>query len=347
MKHSNLIVGILIGMVIAGILFAWRGASGKDASEATGATPRRELEIAHALPTGHPVHQGIVAFADRLEALSGGRITCTLFPSGQRGSETECLEKLQTGSLDFTKVSTAPVSNFVPVYSVFSLPYLFNDADHYWDVLEGDIGREILERSTTLDNGKPSGMVALCYMDAGSRNFYSKVPILSPADVKGKTIRTMRDPIAIAMVGAMGGKAEPMPFGELYSALQQGNVDGAENNPPSFVESRHVEVCKHFTFDHHTRNPDLFIASRALWDQLSEQERVWVRTAASEASRVQRKLWKEGTKSALETMREEGVTIHEPPLEPFQEATAPVIRDFAKGELAELVNRIRAAAGTP
>ncbi len=344
MKHSNLIVGILIGLVVAGGLFAWRGAAGQNASDATGATPRRELQIAHALPTGHPVHQGIEAFAKRLEALSGGRITCTIFPSGQRGSETECLEKLQTGSLDFTKTSTAPVSNFVPVFSVFSLPYLFNDAEHYWDVLEGEIGREILDRSTSLANGQPSGMVALCYMDAGSRNFYSNAPILTPADVAGKTIRTMRDPIAIAMIGAMGGKAEPMPFGELYSALQQGNVDGAENNPPSFVESRHVEVCKQFTFDHHTRNPDLFIASQALWEKLSDQEKEWVRTAASEASRVQRKLWKDGTRQALKTMREEGVTIHEPDLKPFQEATAPVIEEFATGEVAELVERIRNVA---
>lgn len=342
MKHSLLIVGILIGMVLAGGLFAWRAGVGAAGDTGGGVSPRRNLEIAHGLPTSHPVHLGIVHFSERLEALSGGRITCKIFPSEQLGNEVVCLEKLQTGSLDFTKVSSAPVSNFVPVFSLFSLPYLFDDEEHYQRVVDGPLGVELLERIATLENGRPSGMIGLTYFDAGSRNFYAKSAIRGPEDLRGKAVRVMSDPMAIEMVRALGGNPTPMAFGELYSALQQGNVAAAENNPPSFVESGHIEVCKHFTFDHHTRNPDLFLVSRALWDQLSDQEQEWMKAAAREAAQVQRKLWNEGTAAAIATMREQGVKIYEPDLAPFQAATAGVIQRFAVGEVGKFVEKIRA-----
>ncbi|MBT8044693.1 MAG: TRAP transporter substrate-binding protein [Verrucomicrobiae bacterium] len=340
-SRSNIIVGILIGAAVASGIFALTLSKQQDDQNLAGGGVKRNLQIAHSLPTEHPVHQGIVRFADRLNALSGGRITCDIYPSGQLGNETVCLERLQSGSLDFAKVSTAPVSNFVPVMNVFSLPYLFDNEEHYWNTLDGGVGEELLASIETRASGKPSGLVGICYFDAGSRNFYSKVAITKPADLQGKTVRVMRDPVAIAMVEAMGGNPSPMAFGELYSALQQGNVQAAENNPPSFVQSRHLEVCKHFTFDHHSRIPDIFLASATLWDKLSDQEKEWVHTAAREASNYQRKLWKQGTKEALATMEANGVIIHRPPLKPFQDASAPVIKQFAKGAVADYVEKIR------
>jgi len=339
---SNIIVGLLIGAAIASGIFAITLSKKGETGGAGGTSKERKLNIAHTLPTDHPVHLGIQHFADRLEALSGGRITCKIFPSGQFANETVSLERLQSGSLDFAKVSTAPVANFVPVMSVFSLPYLFNDEDHYWETLNGEVGQELLGRMETNEKGESSGLVGLGYFDAGSRNFYSKDPITKPEDLKGKTVRVMRDPVAIAMIEAMGGNPSPMAFGELYSALQQGNVQAAENNPPSFVESRHLEVCKHFSFDHHSRIPDIFVASSTLWGKLSDQEKEWVYTAANEASVYQRKLWGAGTEKALATMESNGIEIHRPSLKPFQEASTPVIEKFAQGEVAEYVKRIRA-----
>ena len=343
-SKSNLIVGLLIGAVIASGLFALTLNKKEESGGAAGSSKKRDLKIAHNLPVDHPVHQGIQHFADRLKALSGGQINCIIYPTGQLGNETVCLERMQSGTLDFAKVSTAPVSNFVPVMNVFSLPYLFDNDEHYWQTLNGEVGKDLLDRIQTNADGENSGLVGICYFDAGSRNFYSKEPITKPSDLRGKTVRVMRDPVAIAMIEAMGGNPSPMAFGELYSALQQGNVQAAENNPPSFVQSKHLEVCDHFSFDHHSRIPDIFLSSAILWDKLSDQEKEWVRTAARDASSYQRKLWKAGNDKALKTMAEKGIKIHTPPLKPFQDASAPVIKQFAKGDVADYFQKIRQSA---
>lgn len=341
-SKSFLIVGLLIGAATAsGILALLSSQNDEMAVSGTG-TQQREIRIAHGLAESHPVHLGIVRFKERLEALSGGAIRCNIFPSSQLGNETQCLEKVQNGTLELTKVSTAPVANFVPVMKVFSLPYLFDDSDHYWRALDGEPGQKLLAEVGHKEDGTPSGFIGLCYFDSGSRNFYGKSPILSPDDIKGKTIRVMQDPVAIDMIKAMGGNPFPMGFDELYSALQTGNVDAAENNPPSFVSSQHLEVCKEFTFDHHSRIPDLFLVSSALWDTLSDQEKVWFHSAAQDASRYQRELWKTGTQEAIATMKANGVNIHEPDLQPFRDATAEVKKRFATGKIAEYVKLIDA-----
>jgi len=225
---------------------------------------------------------------------------------------------------------------------VFSIPYLFDDSDHFWRVLDGEPGQKLLVEAGRKEDGTPSGFVGLCYFDSGSRNFYAKSPILSPADIKGKTVRVMQDTVAIEMIKVMGGNPFPMGFDELYSALQTGNVDAAENNPPSFVTSKHLEVCKEFSFDHHSRIPDIFLVSATLWDTLSDQEKVWFQAAADDASRHQREVWKTGTEEAIATMKASGVNIHEPDLQPFRDATAAVKERFATGRIAEYVELIEA-----
>ncbi|MEM9390016.1 MAG: TRAP transporter substrate-binding protein, partial [Bacteroidota bacterium] len=192
------------------------------------------LRLAHGLDVTHPVHQGMVFMAKELEKESGGKLKLTIYPSGQLGAERECLELLQIGSLDITKVSAAVMENFAPNYQVLSLPYIFRDRAHGYAVLDGDVGQQLL------DEGEKYRLKGLCFYDAGSRSFYTKEkPINSPADLRGLKIRVQKSKTAVNMVEQLGGSPTPISWGELYTALQQGVVDGAENNPPSFYFSRH------------------------------------------------------------------------------------------------------------
>jgi tripartite ATP-independent transporter DctP family solute receptor len=335
---SFFIVGILAGVVAAGGWFSWLGASKKQVDSGV-----RVLKIAHSLPISHPVHKGLEEFKRVAEERSGGRIKLNIFPSEQLGNETQCLEKVQAGTLDITKVSAAAIGNFVPSYQIFGLPYLFKDEAHYWKVLEGPVGAEMLDVLKTRGDGSPSGLQGLGYFDSGSRSFYTVKPVASPADLKGKKIRVMADQVAMDMVQAMGGSPTPISFGELYTALKQGTVDGAENNPPSFVSSRHYEICKNYVLDHHSRIPDVILISSKVWDTLGSEEREWLRAAMDEATRFQRELWKVETENSLKQLREEGVNIIEPDGESFRAASASIIEKYTNETTRPLIEKIRAA----
>ena len=341
MKKANILLGILIGALLASVLFAVIGKQQLTGGGKAQQGSKRTLQIAHAMPDSHPVHLGIVHFSERLSALSGGNLTCEIFPNAQLGSETEYLEKLQSGTLDIAKTSAAPIANFVPRMKVFSLPYLFRDREHYWNVLDGEVGNELLAMMSTRDGTAPSGIRGLCYYDAGSRNFYTIDAVQSPRDLKSLNIRVMQDPIAIAMTSELGANPVPMSAGAIYSALQRGDINGAENNPPTFVAQRHFEVCKHFTFDHHSRIPDVLNISSKLWEELTEQEREWVLTAARESSLHQRKLWQNKSAVAVETMKKNGVTIHQPDPALFQQAAAPASKEFLTGDVKTYAEKIR------
>ena len=241
------------------------------------------LYLAHSLPQAHPVHKGILVFKKALERNSGGTLNVKVFPDAQLGSEREVLELLQIGSVAATKVSAATLSNFVPEYHVLGIPYLFRDKQHQFDVLEGDIGKTILEK------GSKFWLRGLCYYDAGSRSFYtSNRAIRTPEDLKGLKIRVMNNQMAINMVNSMGGSATPLAYGELYTAIQQGVVDGAENNPPSFVSSNHYEISKYYTLDQHSSVPDVLLIGTKYWNKLSEEEKKWVQDAADESAQAQK-----------------------------------------------------------
>lgn len=335
---SFFIVGALAGVVAAGGLFAWLGQN-----QETVAADTRELKIAHGLPTSHPVHKGLEEFERLVEEKSGGKLKIAVFPSEQLGTETQCLEKVQAGTLDITKVSAAAIGNFVPSYQIFGLPYLFTGEQHYWNVLDGPVGAEMLDVAGTRGDGSPSGLHGLGYFDSGSRSFYAVEPINSPADLKGKKIRVMNDQVAMDMVQAMGGSPTPISFGELYTALKQGTVDGAENNPPSFVSSRHYEICKNYVLDHHTRIPDVILVSSKVWETLDSQQRGWIEESIAEASKFQRELWKVETENSLATLREEGVKIVEPDLKKFSDASASVVDKYSNATTRPLIEKIRNA----
>ena len=296
------------------------------------------LRLAHSLDTQHPVHRGMVFMAEKLAEKSGGTLTIEIYPSGQLGGEREALELLQIGSLSMTKVSAAVMENFAPNFKVLGLPYIFQDKAHSYRVLDGEIGKELLSQ------GEKFLLRGLTFYDAGSRSFYSKdKPILSPEDLQGMKIRVMKSNTAVNMVNAMGGSPTPISWGELYTALQQGVVDGAENNPPSFYFSRHYEVCKYYSINEHTSVPDVLLIGTSAWDWLTDQEKMWLEEAALESAVHQRKLWAESEQESLEKVKEAGVEVIYPDKNPFASKVEKVYDNYKNDpELYSLIQRIRA-----
>ncbi|MDF9799495.1 tripartite ATP-independent transporter DctP family solute receptor [Catalinimonas alkaloidigena] len=298
----------------------------------------RVLRLGHGLSADHSVHKAMVFMAERLEEKSSGKLQLKIYPSEQLGAERECLEMLQFGSLAMTKVSAAVMESFAEEYKVMGLPYLFESKAHAFKVLDGEIGKEILQ------SGEKYWLKGLGFYDSGYRSFYTKDrPINTPSDLEGMKVRVMKSNTAIEMVQAMGGSPTPISWGELYTALQSGVVDAAENNPPSFYLSRHYEVCKYYSIDQHTQVPDVFLISQIIWNKLSEEEQQWVQEAADESVERQRVLWEESEQEAMEAVKAAGVEINYPEKSPFQEEVQSVYEDFRENEkLYSLIQRIKA-----
>lgn len=330
---SLFVCGLVLGLLIATFGFSALLRSQKASGQAAQKTV---LKLGHGLDTNHPVHKAMERMKTRLEELSGQTVTIDIYPSAVLGSETQCIEQLQNGSLAMTKTSAATMESFIPEMSVFSLPYIFRDNDHYWAVLKGNVGHELLGR------GAEKFLRGLCYYDAGTRNFYTRNKAVStPDDLKGMKIRVMNSKTSMDMVSALGGAPTPIAWGELYSALAQGTVDGAENNWPSFTSNKHYEVCKHFTLDAHTRIPDVLLVSTKVWDGLPDNVKGWLQTAADESSDFQRKLWQQESDDAMKKAREEGVTIHEVDERLFAEKCGPMLDQVDNAQVKALLQRIR------
>jgi tripartite ATP-independent transporter DctP family solute receptor len=298
----------------------------------------RIIKLGHGLDTSHPVHDAMVFLAERVNEKSGGEMMVQVYPNQQLGTERELMELLQIGSVGMTKVSTAVVESFAPKLQVLSQPYIFRDDEHRKNVLSGPIGKSLLTE------GEQFLFRGLCFYDAGKRSFYTKEkPIDEPEDLIGMKIRVMESPTAIQMVKSFGGSPTPVSWGELYTALQQGIVDGAENNPPSLVTSRHYEVCKYYSMNEHTAVPDMMIVSTKLWDRLSDQEKQWLQEAADESAVFEYKIWAESVEESMKTLKEAGVTITYPDVEDFKKAVEGMYeyyREF-EPELYALIEEIR------
>lgn len=285
------------------------------------------IRLAHALNTAHPVHEGMEFMAALVDEKSEGRMQIKIYPNQQLGSERENLELLQIGSIGMTKISSAILENFVPEMRLFSLPYLFRDNEHTHAVLDGEIGQKLLL------TGEPYWLRGLTYYDAGYRSFYTKDrPIRTPEDLRGLNIRVHQSQMAVNMMRELGGSPTPISWGELYTALQQGVVDGAENNPPSFLTSRHYEVANYYSLDEHTMLPDVLIIGTVAWNRLTEQEQEWLQEAADSSAVYQRKLWIEAEEEALRIVREAGVEVIYPDKSLFMEKTRPIYEQFKQSE---------------
>ena len=297
----------------------------------------KEIKLGHGLDTAHPVHKAMVFMSERLYEKSGGTMIIEIYPNQQLGSERETLELLQIGSLGMTKVSTGVLENFVPSLQLFGLPFLFRDREHRFEVLEGEIGEEFLNKSID------KRLKGLTFYDAGSRSFYSKTPVETPEDLKGLKLRVMESNTAINMVKHLGGSPTPIAWGELYTALQQGIVDGAENNLPSFYLSRHYEVTNYFVVDEHTALPDELLISTLVWNDLSPQEQKWLKEAAMESSEYQKGIWREAELEAMEEIQKAGVQVTYPDKELFREKVEPMYEEFSQDpEMKELIEAIQA-----
>ena len=283
------------------------------------------LYFAHSLPTSHPVHKGILEMQRVLHEKSGGKLQIKVFPDGQLGSEREVLELLQIGSIAMTKVSASAMSNFAPEYQVMVVPYLFRDSEHLFQNLEGEVGKQLLA------SGTEYLLRGVCFYDAGSRSFYTKSrPINSPDDLDGLKVRVQNDQMSVDMANTLGASATPMAFSELYTALQQNVVDGAENNIPSFVSSNHFEVCKYYSFDEHTMIPDVVVIGTKFWDLLTDQEKEWLQAAAEESVVKQKVFWQETIVENMAMLKKANVEFIYPDKAPFVAKSKPVMERLMK-----------------
>jgi tripartite ATP-independent transporter DctP family solute receptor len=270
---------------------------------------------------------------------SGGRIEVQVAGSAQLGDDVAMITGLRTGSIDMSLNSQGAISNVVPEYAALGLPYLFDSAPHAWKVIDGPVGEEIAKKS------EAKGMVVLGYMDNGIRHTSNnKRPIERPDDVKGLKIRTPPSPVAVSIFRALGADTQALKFSELYIALQQGTVDGQENPVTNFYYSKLHEVQPHLALTGHMYETTPFLVSKRTWDKLSEADRQSIRAAAKEAVQHQRDLALADDKRLLEQLPKEGVKITQVDREAFRKATAPVIEEFAKGELGGFVRQVVAEA---
>jgi tripartite ATP-independent transporter DctP family solute receptor len=306
----------------------------------SGQSDVRVLKLGHGLDASHSVHKAMVFMAERVKEESNGKMRIDIYPSQQLGSERELLELLQIGSLDITKVSSSVLEGFEPLYKIFSVPFLFENQEHRFAVYDGEIGRELLDAVQSIR------LIGLTYFDAGTRSFYTKDrPILHPDSLQGMKIRVQESPASLQMVNMLGGSATPISFGELYTALQQRIVDGAENNPPSLYLTRHYEVVDYYSLDEHTAVPDMLFASQITWERLTDEEKDILRNAAQESAIYQRKLWEESTNEAMEAVQEAGIEVVYPDKEPFREKLQPMYQEYEQDEeMSSYIQRIQELA---
>src|SRR6056297_253127 len=299
------------------------------------------LKLGHGLDSTHAAHLAMERMAERTHEYSDGTMRIDIYPAQQLGTERELLELLQIGSLDITKVSSSVLEGFEPVYKIFSVPFLFLDKDHRYRVWDGPVGRELLNA------GERIRLMGLTYYDAGTRSFYTKDrPVYHPDDLEGQKIRVQESPASIQMVNLLGGSATPISWGEIYTSLQQGIVDGAENNPPSFHISRHYEVARYYSLNEHTAVPDILFISLETWNRLTDEQQEIVQRAADESAVYQRELWQKATEEALDAVRADGVEIIIPDKQPFVEKLEPMYEQFMSEseELKYYIEKIRELA---
>nr|WP_233253339.1 TRAP transporter substrate-binding protein [Paracoccus binzhouensis] len=289
-------------------------------------------------PDGYPTVEGVKAMAAEVKEKTGGRICIEVFPSSQLGEEKDTIEQTQFGVIDMVRASFGSFNDIVPVTQTTSLPYLYRSEEHLHKVLDGPIGEEIARQF------EEHGLVPLAYYDGGARNFYNaKKPIRTVEDLKGLKFRVMQNDVFVDMMSALGANATPMPYGEVYSSIQTGVIDGAENNFPSYDSSGHAEVAKYFTLDQHLMVPELVAVSKTRWETLSPEDQEIMRTAARNSAILQRKLWAEQEKASEEKVVAAGAeVVKDVDKTAFIEAMAPVYEKYVTTpEARDLVKRIQ------
>jgi tripartite ATP-independent transporter DctP family solute receptor len=290
-------------------------------------------------PDGYPTVEAVKHMGKLVEERTGGRVCVEVFHSAQLGEEKDTIEQTQFGVIDLNRVSMGPFNNIVEETKVVSLPYIFRSVEHMHHVMDGEIGAEILAAF------EPHDLIGLAFYDGGSRSFYnSQKPVTSIEDLAGMKVRVMQSDIFVDMMTALGASATPMPYGEVYSGIQTGVIDGAENNWPSFESSGHYEVAKYYTLDEHLIVPEVLVMSKLSWDKLSPEDQEVVRQAAKDSVPVMREMWAAREAESEEKVRAAGVeVIKDIDKTAFIEAMVPVYeKHVTSDKLKDLVTRIQA-----
>jgi tripartite ATP-independent transporter DctP family solute receptor len=287
-------------------------------------------------PLGYPTVEAIVRMGKKLEAQTNGRISIQMYPQMQLGGEKEMIEQAQVGALQIARISVGALGPVIDELNVFNMPFIFRDEQHMRKVIDGPIGSELLEKISSNPNTR---LIALGWMDAGTRNVYSNKPVTKPADLKGMKVRMMGNPIFVETMNAMGGNGVAMGFNELYSAMQTGVVDGAENNEPTVLAQNHYQVAKVYSLTGHLIIPEMFVFSKVSWDKLSKDDQALIKKLSREAQFEQRKLWDEKTVKATEELKAKGVQFVPADKAAFFKATQPV-RDKYGAKYSALLTRI-------
>lgn len=288
-------------------------------------------------PLGYPTVEAIQRMGKKLEAATSGRISIQMFPSMQLGGEKEMIEQAQVGALQIARISVGAMGPVVDDLNVFNLPFVFRDEAHMRKVIDGPIGRDLLER---VSSAPTSRLIVLGWMDAGTRNVYANKPAAKPADLKGMKIRMMGNPLFVETMNAMGGNGVAMGFNELFSALQTGVVDGAENNPPTLLAQNHYQVSKVYSLTGHLIIPEIFVFSKRTWESLGKADQELLRTLSREAQFEQRKLWDAYVGEAEAKLKAAGIQFVPADKAAFYQATQPV-RDKYGAKYAAILKRIQ------
>ncbi|WP_084243788.1 TRAP transporter substrate-binding protein [Planomicrobium okeanokoites] len=302
------------------LLLAACGDDTASSSSSEGEAKDVSLRLAHNQGEDHPIHTSLEELAELTAEKSEESVEIGLFPNGQLGDERGVIELVKSGTLDMAKVSASALESFDSNYAIFSLPYVFQSEEHYFNVMDNsEAVQEIFQ------NTKDEGFFALGWYTGGQRSIYTAdTKVETPADMNGMKIRVQESPTSIAMIEAMGGAPTPMSFGEVYTSLQQGVIDGAENNETGLTSNKHGEVAKAYTYTEHQYVPDVLIVSTSMWEGLSEEQQQAITDAAVESSESHKTVWADAIDQAITDAEEMGVTFYEIDKQPFIDAATPL-----------------------
>lgn len=294
------------------------------------------LKASDTHPAGYSTVVAVENFGKKLEAATNGRLKVQMFPGAVLGQEKETVEQTQLGAIQINRISLGVIGPVVPEVNVFNMPFVFRDVAHMRKVIDGPIGDELLKKVSD----SPARLIGLAWMDGGSRSLYTKRPVRTPDDLKGLKIRMMGNPLFVDTMNAMGGNGISMAYGEVFSALQTGVIDGAENNPPSYFTANHYNTpAKFYSQTHHLIIPEILVMSKVAWDRLSPADQATVRRLAREAQMEQRTLWDKSVAENTAKLKAAGIQFIDVDPKPFYEATAPVRAKYG-AQFTDLMKRI-------
>ena len=304
------------------------------------ASDKTVLKASDVHPEGYPTIQAVEDLGKKLEAATGGRLSVQMYASMQLGGEKEAIEQAQIGAIQFARVSVGALGPVVDDINVFNLPFAFRNVAHMHSVVDGPIGQELLDKVTA---NPTANLVGLCWMDAGARNFYdTKHPIKSIADLKGLKIRVIGNPIFVDMANALGANGVAMGYDQVFSALQTGVIDGAENNSPSFVFDNHYQIAKFYSLTQHLIVPEVLVFAKRSWDQLSKDDQALLKRLSREAQTDARVLWNKKEADAFERMKAANIEVDEiADKQAFRDAVKPVWDKYGS-KYADLIKRMEA-----